>query len=68
MDIMQYGGSLTGAAEQAAVRQGTGVPLTTGGTSGNDAFVRCGDSGFFLLSSDSGRLRSCMPSVEWHSA
>ena len=33
-------GSPTGAAEQAAVRQGTGVRLTTSGISGNEAIVR----------------------------
>ena len=38
------GGSPTGAAEQAACRQGTGVPLTTSGISGNEAIVRHGGS------------------------
>ena len=46
MDIMQYmgGGSPTGAAEQAAVRQDTGVPLTTSDISGDEAIVRYGGS------------------------
>ena len=38
------GGSLTGTAEQEACRQGTGVPLTTSGISGNEAIVRYGGS------------------------
>ena len=39
-----WGGSLTGAAEQEACHQGTGVPLTTSGISGNEAIVRYGGS------------------------
>ena len=38
------GGSPTGAAEQAAVRQDTGVPLTTSDISGDEAIVRYGGS------------------------
>ena len=46
MGIMQYmgGGNPTGVAEQAAVCQGTGVPLTTSGISGDEPIVRYGGS------------------------
>ena len=39
-----WGASPTGATEQAACRQSTGVPLTTSGISGNRAIVRSGGS------------------------
>ena len=57
------------AAEQVAVRRSMGVPVTTGGISGNEAIVRWWQlprsRGFFMLSGDSARLQSCVPSLGW---
>ena len=38
------GGCWGAATKQAAVRQGTGIPLTTGGISGDETIVRFGGS------------------------